>query len=98
MVLIHGHKDKPQGQRWRGWDTQGPQGPIYGPGGGSRLCQMGTQLSGEVEVGQTVGFTRRRAWLGVWEGPQVSVGSVVTAGVDSAMDVTPAEHFGLPSH
>lgn len=39
--------------------------PIYHAGGGTRLCQTGTQLSGDVAaaVGHTVGFTQRRGWL-----------------------------------
>lgn len=51
--------------------------PIYSPGGGTRLCQMGTQLSGDTEVGQTVGFTQWRGWL---EGVGWSPGLCVLSG------------------
>lgn len=56
--------------------------PIYSPGGGTRLCQMGTLRWDRLWV-----LLRGEAGWRVWDGAQVCVCSLVMVGVDSAVDV-----------
>lgn len=63
--------------------------PIYHAGGARRAhSSLGTLL-----LRWDTLWVSHRGGVGwkVWEGPQVHVCSVVTAGVDSAVDVAPAE-------